>query len=479
MVKANQPDTVNLAGGQAHAQNPELELVSLLLTSFVSDSFYEKDAAARARLERLINAVDPLFAARAAVYARREFGMRSVSHLAASMIAKRIGGKDWGFRFFDAVINRVDDMLEIGALTLANGGKLPNAMKRGFSAAIGRFDNYQLAKYRGEGKAFKLVDLVNLIHPVPNEKNQDALSQLIAGTLKSEGTWEASLSAAGQVEGGADDKVAAKNKAWSELVGTGKISYFALLRNIRNIINQSPESVAAACALLVDAGRIKKSLVLPFRFMQAYDEIAAMPQDKNTRKVIEAISAAMDISCNNVPGIEGETLVVLDVSSSMGCVEERKTPAGIGALFTAVMLKAWKCDLLTFDSTARYVQYNPTNSTLGIMENFSFPGGGTNFPSIFQTANKPYDRVIILSDMQAWVGWAGNQTPANALREYKRKYGANPFVYSFDLKSYGTMQFPESRVAALAGFSDKIFDLMKLCEQDPKALISKINSVEL
>ena len=40
-------------------------------------------------------------------------------------------------------------------------------------------------------------------------------------------------------------------------------------------------------------------------------------------------------------------------------------------------------------------------------------------------------------------------------------------------------QFPENNVYCLAGFSDKIFDIMKLLESDKKALVKKIEEVEL
>lgn len=56
---------------------------------------------------------------------------------------------------------------------------------------------------------------------------------------------------------------------------------------------------------------------------------------------------------------------------------------------------------------------------------------------------------------------------------YKNKYGANPFVYSLDLAGYGTLQFPENNVFALAEFSDKVFDIMKLMETDKQALYNE------
>jgi 60 kDa SS-A/Ro ribonucleoprotein len=58
--------------------------------------------------------------------------------------------------------------------------------------------------------------------------------------------------------------------------------------------------------------------------------------------------------------------------------------------------------------------------------------GGTNFHAIFETANRAYDRIIILSDMQGWVNY---NTPTRSFAEYKRRVGANPRVYSFDLQA--------------------------------------------
>jgi len=129
---------------------------------------------------------------------------------------------------------------------------------------------------------------------------------------------------------------------------------------------------------------------------------------------------------------------------------------------------------MVFSDNAQYHNINPMDSTITISNSLRFASGETNFHSIFQTANKKYDRIIILSDMQ---GWIGGYTPTREFAEYKKSTGANPFVYSFDLKNYGSMQFPETNVFALAGFSEKVFDTMKLMEQDKKALVNEIKKV--
>lgn len=468
-VIQSKADTVNLAGGEAYSQSPELELISILLSSFANDQFYRKATDTFSQLKKLIGKCDPEFVAKAAVYARTKFGMRSISHVAASELAKHVSGKSWAKDFYSAVVYRPDDMMEILSYHTQVNGKITKAMKSGLAKAFDKFDRYSLAKYRGEGKGFKLVDVVNLVHPKATEKNKEAIKALIKGELKSFDTWETELSKAGQLATSEDEKSDLKKEVWIKLIREKKLGYFALLRNLRNIIEQAPEVITEACAMLADDSLIKKSLVLPFRYITAYDELSKLSTGKVVREVIIALNKALDISVLNVPKFDGETCIVLDISGSM-----QGKPSVIGALFSAILVKSNNADFVTFDTEAKYRNVNPMDSTITITNSMRFNGGGTDFHCIFRTLNKKYDRIIILSDMQGWVGY---NTPAAAFNQYKGATGSNPFVYSFDLQGYGSMQFPEKKVFCLAGFSDKVFDIMNLLEQDKEALINEIKSV--
>lgn len=480
MSKFNQKSegtkTENLAGGQAYKQAPELELISILLTSFATDSFYRTENNTYKRLKELVQVCDGKFVAQAAVYARTVFGMRSITHVVASELAKKISGKEWASDFYKAIIYRPDDMMEILSYHKAKNGKVSNAMKGGFAMAFDKFDSYSLAKYKGEGKAFKLIDVVNIVHPKPTEKNADAIRSLVKGELKSFDTWEVELTKAGQVATNETEKAAAKKEAWIKLISEKKLGYFALLRNLRNIIEQAPEAIHQALEMLTNETLIKKSLVLPFRYLSAFEEVNKMTGGKIVRDVLSAINKAVDIAVNNVPIFEGETLVVLDVSGSMAMnALGIKSPHIIGALFAAVLAKSNNSDFMTFENNARYININTSDSTITIANSIRFAAGGTNFHSIFQAANRKYDRIIILSDMQGWIGY---DTPSAAFNNYKAIYNANPMIYSFDLQNYGTMQFPETNVCAISGFSEKVFDLIKFMETDKKALINEVKKVE-
>lgn len=412
---------------------------------------------------------DKKFLAKAAVYARTEFGMRSISHVVAGELPKYVKGEAWMKSFIDRVVFRPDDMTEILSYYMVNYGKpVPNALKKGLAKAFDKFNEYQLAKYQSRDKDISLVDVVNMVHPKPTEKNAEALKKLIADTLRSSGTWEADLSKAGQKAETEEEKKDLKADVWASLLKEKKLGYFALLRNLRNIMEQAPEVLDLALAQLVDEKAIKKSLVLPFRYLTAIDQFNEV-YDEKARKIEVALNKALDLAVSNVPAFEGKTLVAVDVSGSMmGRTSE------IAGLFAAVIAKANNADILVFNETARYKNYNPADSTLTIAKAIRASDGGTNYHAPFAVADKAYDRIIILSDAQGWMEY---NAPTADLAAYRAKYKVHTKIYSMDLQGYGTMQFPEKDVFCLAGFSEKIFDVMKLLEQDKNALISKIQAV--
>ena len=476
-VKTPKTLTTNLAGGQAYKQSPEMALVSLLLTSFVNDQFYRDGNQSIEDLKSHIKSnKNKEFVAKSAIFARDEFGMRSITHALAGELTSEVSGLEWAKSFYEKVVSRVDDMTEIMSYYLENktdkkNPKFPASLKKGFAKAFDKFDTYQLAKYKGEKKDVKLVDVVNLVHPIPTKRNEDALNSLVNGQLKNTKTWESMLTKAGQEAKSEDDLAQLKSDAWKQLIESKTLGYFALLRNLRNIIQQAPDTIDLACEMLVDTNMISKSKVLPFRFTTAYEEINKLEQNSTTRKVVMALDQALNISAMNVPKFDGETLVVIDTSGSMS-----GKPSEIASLFGSMIAKVNGCDVMTFDNSARYVTYNQMDSVLTIRNSFRFAGGGTNFQDIFVKANKSYKRVIILSDMQGWIGY---NCPTKEFNEYKQKFGCDPIVYSWDLAGLGTLQFPERNVYGLAGFSEKVFDIMKLMEEDKSALISRINKIQL
>jgi hypothetical protein len=442
---------------------------------------------------------DKKFVAQTGIFARNEFGMRSVTHVIAGELPNLVKNEGWVKHAINKIVRRTDDITEIMAYWFHKNGRhkgdgvpVPNSLKRGLAMSFDKFDGYQLAKYRATGKEVSLVDVVNLVRPRPTDRNADALAALVRDDLRSASTWEAKISAAGQ--GAKDEKEVARRKAdaWESLVLSGKIGDFALIRNLRNIVEQADAKVLdAALELLVNPKRIKRSLVLPFRYLTAYYTLmeAGVPS-----KVIGAVSDAVNIALDNVPKFEGETLVILDRSGSMGGGNQRlkgrgyywgrqdkgigSDPWDIGAMFAAALARTNEADVLLFSSDGQYVSINPRSDVFGIIESLERyrDGSGTDFKRMINAINKPYDRIVILSDEQGWVGY---KAPTKELAAYKAKYKCSPAIYSFDLQGYGTLMFPERSVYTLAGWSDKAFDIMKMFGEDPNALINTIKRVQL
>ena len=461
------PNTVNMEGGRAFAQTAKLELVSVLLTTFLEDEFYRTEKQTTEKIRELISKVgDPRFVAKAALYARNTYGMRSVSHLVAGELAKSVKGERWTKNFYAQIVRRPDDVMEtLGYYLAVYGRPVPNSLKKGLGAALSRFDEYQVAKYRREHGAFKMVDAVNLVHP----RATSALSKLVDGELAPAQTWEAKLTQAGDAAS-TEKVVTAKAEAWGELLRERKLGYLALLRNVRNILTQAPDRIDELCEQLIDANAVRRSLVFPFQFLAAVD-VLKQGNLAGADRVMDALNTAVDHSLANVPKFEGKTLVALDSSGSMV-----GRPQAIGSLFAATLVKATGADLMLFSDDARYVSLNRRDTTLTAAQSIPFISGGTNFNAIFQRANRAYDRIVILSDMQ---GWIGGGAPVQPFADYQKRYGVASRIYSFDLKGYGTLQVPQERVYCLAGWNDRVFEMMQKLDRDPQALVREVETVLL
>lgn len=164
------------------------ELVSTMMTTFLHGAYFENESEIVKRIKELVGKVDPRFVAKLAIYARNDGNLRAVTHLVAALLAKYVGGEEWGKRFYNKIVVRPDDMSEIVAAYASLNGmglndikKIPNAIKKGFKEALERLDAYQIDKYKMQGREVSLIDLVRLFHPKGNEKNTEAYKRLVMG----------------------------------------------------------------------------------------------------------------------------------------------------------------------------------------------------------------------------------------------------------------------------------------------------------
>lgn len=461
-TKVASTKTDNLAGGIAFGMKAREELLHAVLSTFLENKYYESGDDRMKRIIALVPKVSPEFVARLAVVARKEYHLRSVSHLLLAELAKVHRGDDLVMRAITQAIERPDDMTEITSIL---GGKLPKQVKRGFRHAILKFSPFQLAKYRMENKKVKLVDIFNLVHPnvkYANEEQVKAWEALMTGKLKSFDTWESRLSS------GED-----KTKVWKDLVSEGKIGYMALLRNLRNMENQADEDTKDKAGLILqDAEMVKKSKQLPFRFYKAYEQVT-------DRRFLNAIAVALDTSVQNIPELPGETLIGIDVSGSMSgdCIEK-------ASVLAAALIKKVNCDVVLYDTRVRQVTFNSVDSVISNAQKIQklATGGGTETSLVFAAAEKigkKYARIIILSDNESWSerSWSGNRSVQSAYTEYRKKNDC--FVYAIDIQGYGTVDVRGEKVEHLVGFSERLFDFIGVKERGIESLIEHIDNYKL
>lgn len=478
--KAGSRPVVNLAGGEAFDRDPKTALASLVLTSLVQDTYYQSKDTQLGVMRGLVRQLPVEFVAKAAIYARQEHGLRSISHFLAGEVAQLRTAENrgtWGPAFFERVVFRLDDMSEIASYWISEYGKgekktLPSAMKRGFAKVLANAKPDLLAKWNGAStRSLTLRQLAHLCHPKGGKDS--AIYQLRAGLLKSADTHEVKLSKAG-------GDVEAKQQAWADLLARGKLKYLAALRNIRNIVETAPDCVPALCEKLRSEKDVRESKVLPFNFMAAHQAVSEMsgPLAKMAR---EALETGADLSLSNVPSFPGETLIALDDSGSMSSAKVgggNISAAAYGSIFAAALMRACKdADLMLFSDSARYVNVDARGSlftTARAIMAVSRPSG-TNYHAPFMVANRRYQRILILSDAQGWMG--GSLLPT--VQTYERAWLTCPHVYTWDLVGSTTTMLPSPRIHALAGISDKAFDLMKALEEDPKAMVNAIERIVL
>jgi len=167
--KASSSKTTNYVGAVAYRHGAEMELITTVLSSFLEDSYYEKKDDRIERIKKLIAECKPEFVAKLAVLTRRDFHMRSASHILLGCLASIHKGDDLVRRAMKLAIERPDDLIEIVSYLNPDGKKKikSHQILKGIRYALREFNEYQLAKYKNDSKNLKLVDLFNATHPKP------------------------------------------------------------------------------------------------------------------------------------------------------------------------------------------------------------------------------------------------------------------------------------------------------------------------
>lgn len=304
IVKGNGLSLVRLpSGGIASKITPLQELQRLVLGCMLwEDIAYEDGQSVAQRIATLVPKIDPCKVRDLAIATRTLGKLRHVPLLLVREMARCEKTKPFVAETLNAVIQRADELGEFVQIYWKDKKQpLSAQVKKGLASAFTKFGEYNLAKYNQDNKV-KLRDVLFLCHAKPVDKTQANLwKRLVDGKLKTPDTWEVALSAS---QGN-------KKEVWERLLVENKLGALALLRNLRNFEQAN-----------VDHDLIKQALktcntekVLPFRFITAV-KYAPRWQAELEKLMLRAVEEKT---------LPGKTVVVIDVSGSMGGILSAKS----------------------------------------------------------------------------------------------------------------------------------------------------------
>lgn len=460
-----QPNAVTYEGGDAFEKSLEQDWLNNLFSNMLENRFYESGDEQMNRYiqltQKMLEKYGAKFVGRAAYFARNELGIRSISQLTAAMLnpVQFEGKRD----FFKNYMKRPDDVSEIFAIVESLGDKRSHALVRGAGDYISGLSAYQMDKYAMRRKNWSMIDLINVTHA-----KGDVVDKFYNGVLEKADTWEQKISASTSEE--------EKAANWRELVESKSLGYLALIRNLNNILDSGIDNdwiMEHLVPQLTDAAKIHKSLVFPFQIYTAYANLKTKPLS-----LVVALDKAFRISVENVPGLDGSSLVVLDVSGSMEDRFSSKSSMSIkevcACYAAAIYLSNPNSDFIKFGDHAKMKSYNRIDNIFDIiskMQNNDGCGYGTDIVPVWKMLDKHYDRIFLFSDMQVmdgrgWYSWRNAQSPVDAMRKYFGIYGRTR-VYSFDLGNYHCqIDNPDAdNLVMLTGLTDKVFTMLSILEK--------------
>lgn len=493
-------------GGAAYSRDARSDLVLLAVTNMVGENtFYESAGDRDNRFRDLVHTIAPAYPVWMAGFIgwlRTGANMRSASLVAAAeaVRARLAAGLHGDNRqIVAAALQRPDEPGEFLAYWTANYGRaLPKPVKRGVADAVQRLYNERaLLKYDTDSKGYRFADVLELVHASPAtdkpwqgdlfkhaldrrhnrpyhpdkltglktisanfalraEAAHNPAALLDADRLRAAGmTWEDVLS----LSGSKLDKA----KLWEAIAPS--MGVMALIRNLRNMdeAGVSDEAAAAIAARISDPEQVAKSRMFPYRFLSAYRAAPSLRWG-------HALDKALTASCANVPKLPGRTLVLVDTSASMRNPVSGKSTVShidIGALFAVVLAhRGAHVDLIGYADGAFRHPLTNGGSVLRDIQSFCARvgevGHGTQTVAALQAAYQGHDRVVIISDMQAFrhggwgYGYAGTGV-SDAIPATVPMFGVDTTGYS----KAGIDTSKPNRFE-IGGFSDKLFTMMDL-----------------
>ncbi len=440
-----------LAGGlgaQAARQTPEQTLRRMVMASLLwEDLAYVDGVSAADRIAELIPQVPATIVGSIALEARQKQKLRHTPLFILREMLRHDGYKQLVGALLPQICTRADMLSDFLALYWKDG-KIPLAkqLRKGLSAALKNFDEYQLAKYDRSGQQVRLRDVLFLARPKPDSIEQEALWQRLADRqLATPDTWEVALSTG-------EDKCA----AWTRLIGDRQLGALAFLRNLRNMVEVGVDPSVIQHGF----DTIKPGLLLPLNFFNAVQHAPAW-----TRQIEDLMLRAYA----DLQKLPGWTIFVVDVSGSMAAQISKKSQVNrLDVAVAMATLAAETCQRVSIYATAgndgtcvHATKAIPNYRGFGLAEAIKSDrlGSGGIFTRqcleyIRQHQTGTPDRIIVFSDSQD----CDRRNSASA-----RPFGKNNYIIDVSAHAHG-IAHQGLWTAEISGWSEHFLTYIRCIE---------------
>lgn len=517
--KALVPTVRNADNYPAFKQGNKHEFLQTLLTNTLGNTFYadsKKLLSDTHRIHAQMVQTDPVFVAKAAMYARVFGYMRMQPQIALATLVNNTAISTKLFnQAFNAIISTPKDLSDFTAIL--NGMGKSESGRRVQSAGkawLTRFLNsnkaeYWAIKYGAGGSAagkFSLADLIKVYHPRINNRSLVAYllgevspdSNMLFSFQKER--WD-SVEELPQISAYQRLKTAKTPLEKASLITHGRLPrdvarYFAgdskvvwnaigsqmpvmdLLKNLANLERRGvlDDLRPYIESVLGSKERIQSAKILPYRYLDAMEHVGSAYWLK------DILRQAVEYSFDSVPPIEGRTAIFLDVSGSMKPISSTTNAAKFkqAAIFAVALAKKTKNSVIAlgFDTKLYEIPISTVDSILTQVEQIERLGGGgtsTNLPIERLLKDKTkVDQIFLITDEQQNSGRGFYQV----LSDYRQRVNPNTtcVVINVDPPTSSGIVPNEPNNYYVYGWSDSVLTYAYLASQGWEKLTKMIEN---
>ncbi|WP_379163488.1 TROVE domain-containing protein [Paenibacillus sp. sgz5001063] len=483
--------TPNKEGYPSYTRSVEEQYIQTLVTNTLGNTFYADQHQLLAEAEEMHRAMahsNPLFMAKAIVYGRNEGYMRLQPLFGLAILSAY--RPDLFSKIFLNVVRIPSDLTDF--LTILKGlgrGEGGRAVKRQVNRFLSGISEYWAIKYNGRGRGYSLSDAIATAHPKPADLKQQALYRYLRGQ-------EANLSLLPQVEALEQLKRAGSEAEQLNWIETGKLPHevvtgaikptkavweallhqmpiFALIRHLNTLervgVFDSPNNLGFAVERLTDQRALKKSKILPFRFAKAFRQV----QHPVLR---DALRDAAEYTFDNLPDLEDQTAIFLDISGSMNGEYLQ-----IGSVFALALYKKTQGNSLfwLFDTEVEDARPSRRDSILSQADRIQAHGGTDTGAPVRKLLNerRKVDQIVMITDEQQNHGSPFYE----ALQKYRAKVNPHVRAYIIDIAPYRNAMVPQPdhNTFYIYGWSDTVLSYIAQTAKGYGSMVEKIEMMDL